>query len=289
MHRTSHGTSWSFVAAICSALLLFQGCSLDFSGENFQRLKVHFKLSETLAASEATLVHSWFFPTAVKVRKRWVGVSGRLTDADEGALPSRVTVSVRFSDVATGRQQSKVSIKVNIDEDGGFSARKKLSKNIVAESMMDVSVEPVAGDLVKGTALALCVDVVEKKKDLDTTPDCVESEDGGSGDPVTLSELQASLFTPSCAVSGCHNSASARAGLILASGSTFNETVNVASSQRPTIDIIEPGDPESSYMVKKLRGDSDIDGARMPDGGPFLSAEQMAELASWINSGAPDN
>jgi hypothetical protein len=275
--------------AILSGVFLFQGCAFDFSGENFQRLELFFKLTESLAEGEATLVHAWFFPTAVKIRKRWVRVSGSISDATEGSLPGRVTVTVRFSDVATGQQQSRVSIKVSIDEDGSFSARKKLAKNILADSLMEVTLEPEANDLMEGTALALCVDLVEKKKDLNTITDCSGSGDNGGGGSVTLSQLQASLFTPTCAVAGCHNAASARAELVLTAGNTFGETVNVASTQRPQFDIIEPGDPESSYMVKKLRGDGDINGARMPDGGPFLSAEQMAELISWINSGASDN
>lgn len=294
MRYNSHLASQTVAAAILSGLLLSQGCALDFSGDNFQRLRVFFRLTETLAEGEARLVHTWFFPAAIKVRKRWVRISGQLSEPEEGGLPAEVTVVARFEDIESGKQQARVSIKARIEEDGTFSARKKLKKNISADSLMMVTIEPEDGDLEEDTGLALCVDLVETKKDLNSLPDCLESgDDGGDGDDgaeaVTLTQLQTSLFTPTCAVAGCHSAATARAGLVLEAGRAFAETVNVPSSQRPELDIIEPGDPERSYMVKKLRGDADIEGERMPEGGPFLSDEQLAEVVSWINAGALDN
>jgi hypothetical protein len=42
--------------------------------------------------------------------------------------------------------------------------------------------------------------------------------------------------------------------------------------------------------MKKVRGDSDTSGVKMPlDGPPFLSNAQIQRLASWIENGAPDN
>ncbi|MCH7666888.1 MAG: hypothetical protein IH936_13290 [Acidobacteria bacterium] len=286
--RTAHRTA---AAVIFSVLFLIQGCALDFSGDNFQRFRIFFKLTETLAEGETRLVHSWFFPSAIKVRKRWVRISGRLSEPAEGGLPAEVTVVARFEDVDSGKQQARVSIKARIEQDGTFSARKKLKKNISANSLMMVTIEPGGSDLEANTGLALCVDLVESKKDLGTIPDCLESDDNGGDGPeaVTLTQLQTSLFTPTCAVAGCHSAATARAGLVLEAGRSFGETVNVASSQLPEFDIIEPGDPERSYMVKKLRGDDDINGERMPEGGPFLSDEVIAQVFSWINAGALDN
>ena len=248
-----------------------------------------FQLAESFAEGEARLVHSWFFPAPIKVRKSWVRISGELTPPAGGRLPAQVTVIALFEDLETGKRQGRLSIKTQIKADGSFSARKKISKNISADSMMMVTIEPSGNDLEEDTKLALCVDLVERKGDLATIPDCVESDGDDPPDAVTLTELQSSLFTPTCAVAGCHSAGSARAGLVLAAGRTFNETVNVPSSEVPQFDIVEPGDPEQSYMVKKLRGDADISGERMPEGGPFLSEERIAEVVSWISSGAPDN
>ncbi len=281
------------LVGVLSGTVLAQGCALDFSGNNFQRLRIFFLLTEALVQGEATLVHTWFFPTSIKVRKRWVRLSGKLTSTGDETLPSDVTVVARFEDVDTGTRQSKVSIKVRIDDDGSFSASKKLKKNISTNAMMVVTIEPSDNDLAEDTELVLCVDLVEKKSDLKSLPACVEEEDDDSGDggdqAVTLSQLQTSLFTPTCALAACHSALSANAGLVLEAGRTFSETVNVPSSQVASFDIIEPGDPERSYMIKKLRGDADIQGLRMPRFGPFLTDEQIGQVISWVNAGAPDN
>lgn len=106
----------------------------------------------------------------------------------------------------------------------------------------------------------------------------------------TLSQLQSSIFTPSCALSGCHDAASASQGLVLAAGQTFANTVDVASTQRPALDRVEPGDPDLSYLVRKLRGGPNIVGGRMPlNGPPFLTEQQISDIEAWIGDGATDN
>ena len=53
---------------------------------------------------------------------------------------------------------------------------------------------------------------------------------------------------------------------------------------------MQPGDPERSYLILKLRGDPTIAGARMPfDGPPYLTSEQIEGIAAWIRAGAPNN
>ena len=69
-HSNRHATRTLAAALLVIAALVSQGCMLDFSGDNFQRLKTFFKLTEALAAGEATLVHTWFFPASVTTKKR---------------------------------------------------------------------------------------------------------------------------------------------------------------------------------------------------------------------------
>ncbi len=287
MTQTHRFFTRAFAAVLLAVTLLAQGCALDFSGDNFQRLKTFFKLTEALAAGEATLVHSWFFPTALAVKKNWVQVSGAVVAPDGGALPATVTVVATFEDMTTGKQQQKVTLRVKPKGDGTFVAKKKIRKSIEADSLMMVTVQPVGGDLESGTELTLCVDLVEKKGDLKSLPVCATG--GGAGGVATLTELQRDIFTPTCDSFGCHNADSARGGLVLAAGMSFENLVNVPSNQQAQFDRVEPGDPESSYIVKKLRGDAGIEGERMPDGGPFLTDAQLARVISWINAGAPNN
>jgi len=49
--------------------------------------------------------------------------------------------------------------------------------------------------------------------------------------------------------------------------------------------IVVPGDPGGSPLVQKLSPNPPI-GDRMPQGGPFLSNEQINLISTWINEGA---
>lgn len=103
----------------------------------------------------------------------------------------------------------------------------------------------------------------------------------------TFSQVQAEVFTPSCAKAGCHVAGIAAGQLVLQAGASYGEIVGRSAIGNPSLDRVEPGDPERSYLLKKLRGDADITGDRMPqDGPPFLSQEQFEGIAGWIWAGA---
>lgn len=109
--------------------------------------------------------------------------------------------------------------------------------------------------------------------------------------PVTLGQIQTQVFGPTC--SGCHSgptSNSLPSGMNLSSaGESFAALVNVPSLQQGMLNRVEPGDPDSSYLIRKLEGGPDISGSRMPVGGPFLSQEMMDMIRQWISDGAPNN
>lgn len=118
------------------------------------------------------------------------------------------------------------------------------------------------------------------------------------GDPVgmnenglqpTLSSLQENVFSTNCALSGCHAGPSPQQGLDLSAGATHDNVVNVASTERPEVDRVEPGNPDASYLVHKIEGRSSIVGERMPLGREPLSQEQIDVIREWIANGAPDN
>ncbi|HEX7037173.1 MAG TPA: CHRD domain-containing protein [Pseudomonadales bacterium] len=105
----------------------------------------------------------------------------------------------------------------------------------------------------------------------------------------TLSELQAEIFTPSCAKSGCHAGSAPAQGMDLSEGATFASTVNVPSLEVPELDRVEPRDPDQSYLVRKVEGTASV-GGRMPlDGPPFLSESQIQQIRDWISAGAEDD
>ncbi len=79
-------------------------------------------------------------------------------------------------------------------------------------------------------------------------------------------------------------------GLVLLGGRAYASLVGVASSGKPDAVRVIAGNPDSSYLIKKLEGASDIVGVRMPRGnGPFLTAGQILVIRRWIELGAPNN
>lgn len=101
----------------------------------------------------------------------------------------------------------------------------------------------------------------------------------------TLAQLQEDIFSPIC--SQCHIGAGAPQGLRLDSEqNSFDSLVEQPSGQQPDVLRVAPGEPDQSYLVRKLAGDSSIDGGQMPLGMTPLSAEQQAQVRDWIENGA---
>jgi uncharacterized protein (TIGR03118 family) len=115
---------------------------------------------------------------------------------------------------------------------------------------------------------------------------------GNAPAPVTLSQIQATVFTPVC--SGCHNGSNPPGGALpgsqnLTAGNSFAALVGVASLEQPALRRVKLGDPDNSYLIQKLEGSAGIGGSRMPLGGPFLDQATIDQIKSWIANGAPNN
>jgi hypothetical protein len=104
----------------------------------------------------------------------------------------------------------------------------------------------------------------------------------------TFTRVQNEVFTVSCAIAGCHAALGAREGMNLSAGAAYANTVLVPATERPSLNRIEPGDPDQSYLVKKLRGDPNITGLRMPDGGT-LTPDEIQLVIDWVRRGAPQD
>jgi len=109
---------------------------------------------------------------------------------------------------------------------------------------------------------------------------------------VTLSQLQAQIFGPTCSVPGCHSGPTSNtlpSGMNLTStANSFAALVNVASLQVGNLNRVTPGDPDNSYIVQKLEGTAAA-GGRMPQGGPFLDQATIDMVRQWITDGALNN
>jgi mono/diheme cytochrome c family protein len=79
-------------------------------------------------------------------------------------------------------------------------------------------------------------------------------------------------------------------GLNLMEGVSYAALVNVASSQKAGEIRVIPGNPDASYLVRKLEGGPNIVLERMPrTGGPYLTEGQMRVIRRWIELGAENN
>jgi hypothetical protein len=110
-----------------------------------------------------------------------------------------------------------------------------------------------------------------------------EGGGGGGGLTADFASIQANVFTPIC--TACHAGAGAPLGLRLEEGASYALLVNAPSSEVPGLLRVNPGDPDSSYLIQKLEGTAAV-GGRMPLGGTPLPAETIAVIRQWITEGA---
>ncbi|MGZ3458126.1 MAG: hypothetical protein ACXU86_06415, partial [Archangium sp.] len=94
---------------------------------------------------------------------------------------------------------------------------------------------------------------------------------------------------------GCHGGSNPQAGLDVLSGTSHDvyQRLMKPSSQQPSLQLIQPGDPTHSYLWLKLSGDGSITGSRMPlnpvNGSAALPDDQLNDIQAWISYAAPEN
>ena len=95
------------------------------------------------------------------------------------------------------------------------------------------------------------------------------------------------LANNSCSSEFCHgNPDSPPSNFSVLSAESIMGPGNEAA-QLNTCDVIR-GNPDESYLVKKLMGTASI-GERMPLGGNPISNADLTTIRQWITEGAPDN
>lgn len=113
----------------------------------------------------------------------------------------------------------------------------------------------------------------------------------------TFSSIQSNIFNQSdssgrLACVQCHTDqgrTAAGPGLVLLEGRSYQQLIGQPSVGRPGATKVIPGDPDNSYLIRKLEG-RDITGERMPrSNGPYLTEGQIRVIRQWILDGAPNN
>jgi len=100
----------------------------------------------------------------------------------------------------------------------------------------------------------------------------------------TLEQKAAAIFERSCNLAGCHTPPTPQMGMDLSKAHYYASTVGMTSMENPSLKRIEPGEPELSYLVKKIKGEPGIVGVRMPFNKNPLSEDEINAIISWIES-----
>jgi len=125
---------------------------------------------------------------------------------------------------------------------------------------------------------------------------------GGKGKPackppatptVCFSSNIQPIFNKSCALSSCHVPAAQFPDL--SAGDAYHAIVGVKSRQQANLQLINPGNPANSYIVRKIipppsPGPDAISGVQMPQGCPAapangaqcLTADETSALSQWV-------
>ncbi len=82
----------------------------------------------------------------------------------------------------------------------------------------------------------------------------------------------------------CHMGGNVTSGLAL---DDIRGAIGLQSGQLPGLFMIRCEFPEQSYLLKKVKGDDDIFGQKMPSGGA-LTDDEIEMLEVWIAEGCTD-
>jgi hypothetical protein len=127
---------------------------------------------------------------------------------------------------------------------------------------------------------------------------CSYSEDPSklslAGSGATWSGRVLPILQSNCG--GCHGGASPAAGFDVLTGTPSEIRLRLLkpSTQKPELQLVQPGRPVDSYLVRKISGDGSIIGARMPVSATpgtdsSLPPDQLDAIANWIAYEALDN
>jgi hypothetical protein len=113
---------------------------------------------------------------------------------------------------------------------------------------------------------------------------------GNNNGPIPLganfASVQSNIFTPSCALTGCHVQGGVQPSL--EAGRAYNNLVGVTSSGYAPRLRVMPGNPNNSVLYQKIIGGGNGVGGPMPPGG-MLAQAQMDTIRAWILKGAKND
>jgi hypothetical protein len=232
-----------------------------------------------------TLVREFEIPagqTCSGGRPCWKDVPPGFTYRDKERTPDGVLSVKLLEGLADGDTKLKLKGK------GSQLAMPDLSQ---LTGVLDVQLQQTDGPLCWGATYTPPF----KKYDGSTFLKALSDDPGGAPLPPLWSAIHAQAIGPVCG--GCHGGSGGLSGLGDCSTALAN-LIDVASSELPTMDRVEPGDPTTSWLMHKLDGTQGsftaqcsgmFCGSQMPLGGPFFDLDTRDAIRTWISNGALDD
>jgi len=110
----------------------------------------------------------------------------------------------------------------------------------------------------------------------------VKEESINPPDNETLTNRVQRIFKNSCSISGCHKGRYPKMMLNLEPDKFKEALLNISSTEMSSMKLVDTLNPEKSYLLKKIRGDKEIVGGRMPLESLPLKEEEMKTVEDWI-------
>lgn len=215
-------------------------------------------------------------------------IRGQIVPPDAADFDGTAPTVEITAPAASATVDGTIAVEATADDNLGVTAVRFLADGVLIDSDGEApySVEWDTTDSANGDVV-LTAEASDAAGNVGTSEEVTVTVANAA--PVTLAEIQAEVFTPSCA--GCHSGPTGNtlpAGMDLSSTSASHAAlVGVTSLQVGSLERVTPGNPDDSYLIQKLEGTNAV-GTRMPQGGPFLDQATIDRIRDWISDGAPE-
>ena len=107
---------------------------------------------------------------------------------------------------------------------------------------------------------------------------------------IAFAAIRDTILAPRCALPTCHDAAARSGNLVLDAANAYDALVgvepNIDTAREAGLLLVDPGQPDNSFLLIKLSGPPPDQGSRMPLTGDPLSESETALIAEWIAQGA---
>lgn len=107
--------------------------------------------------------------------------------------------------------------------------------------------------------------------------------DTGSAEPATWEEVRDEVLVPSCGFGTCH-APPGSAGFAIEADTPEDAYIEEVAFQDESYFLVDPGNPDDSYLLMKLEGTAGIDGDPMPPPTGGLDPAKIDMVRSWISN-----